>query len=334
MNKESGNLLSTSSFNLKRPVICVVGPTASGKTDVALALAEHFDGEVVSADSMQVYRGMDIGTGKLPVSRRTVRHHGFDLVDPGQPYSAAVFQAYARECFRDIDSRGRFSILAGGTGFYVRAAIDAYDFPKGEQVENPIRERWNAFAQTHGAGKLWEQLNVIDPDSAKIIPQADVKRIVRAFELLADGCTYAQQKEKLASIPQFVPAVFIGLAVDPEILRARIRARVDKMLEDGLVDEVRTLLSCGFRQGITAQQAIGYKEIVSALDGEITLDEAVESIKVATCRYAKRQRTWFKKDTRIFWLCADSGDTESIVTEALQHLGKIDPIFSDQKERA
>lgn len=334
MDKGVGQPGFAQTISLENPVLGVVGPTASGKTELALALAERFNGEVVSADSMQVYRGMDIGTGKLPVCERSVPHFGFDLVDPGQPYSAALFQTYARECFSDIDGRGKLAILAGGTGFYVRAAIDAYEFPKGDQVLNPVRDRWNRYAADHGSLELWEQLNKVDPTSAAIIPHADVKRVVRAFELLSEGLSYAQQKEKLASIPQCVPAVFLGLAVDPDILRARIHARVDKMIECGLVGEVKGLLDKGFREGITAPQAIGYKEIVSALDGEMSMDEAIESIKVSTCRYAKRQRTWFRKDTRIHWLCADSGDTATIVTEALQVLGRINPIFSRTKERA
>ena len=314
-------------LGLSKPVICVVGPTASGKTDLAQQLAAHLDGEVISADSMQVYRGMDIGTGKLPVAERKVAHHGFDLVNPGEPYSAALFQGYSRSCFRDIDSRGKVSVLAGGTGFYVRAAIDAYDFPKGEQIENPVRMRWNAYAEEHGAHELWLRLNEADAESAEVIPENDVKRLVRAFELLEDGTTYAEQKRKLASIGQVVPAVFIGLSVDPDILRRRIRARVDKMIEAGLVREVRSLLERGFREGITAPQAIGYKEIVAALDGECTMDEAIEQIKVSTCRYAKRQRTWFRKDKRIEWLCADSGDTDALVTESLLQIDRIKQNF-------
>lgn len=310
-------------FTLRWPVVCIVGPTASGKTDVAQLVAKAIDGEVVSADSMQVYTGMDIGTGKLPVEQRIVAHHGFDLVDPGEPFSAALFQDYARSCFRDIDTRGKRSVLAGGTGFYVRAAIDAYEFPEGEQVGNPVRDRWNAFAQQQGNEALWNELRAVDEKSAAVIPPADVKRVVRAFELLAEGKSYADQKEKLAHIQQFVPAVFFGLAVDPDILRNRIRARVDGMVDAGLVDEVRGLLQSGFRDGVTAPSAIGYKEVVSALDGDISLDEAIESIKVATCRYAKRQRTWFRKDSRIQWLCADSGDTESLAAEVLAALDTL-----------
>ena len=267
---------------------------------------------------MQVYRGMDIGTGKLPVKERLVVHHGFDLVDPGEPYSAALFQTYARGCFEDISSRGKRALLCGGTGFYVRAAIDDYVFPEGEQVDNPIRDRYNEIARIEGAESLWRLLNERDPRSAEIIPPRDVKRVVRAFELLESGSSYASQKEKLASIPQLVPAVFIGLHVDPDLLRRRIDARVDSMFEMGLVEEVEGLLNAGFREGITAPQAIGYKEVVSALDGGITMDEARQKIKIATHRYAKRQRTWFRKEARIQWIDANEFDGYALADRALR----------------
>lgn len=311
-------------FPLAAPVVCVVGPTASGKTDLAQRLALALDGEVVSADSMQVYRGMDIGTGKLPPAQRLVPHHGFDLVDPGEPFSAALFQDYARSCFLAIDGRGRRCVLAGGTGFYVRAALDDYDFPAGEQVDNPVRDHYALVARDEGPEALWRLLEGRDPASAALVPPADVKRVVRAFELLAEGTSLAAQREKLARIPQLVPARFIGLAVSPEVLRERIDERVDAMMEAGLVDEVTRLLNNGFRAGITAPQAIGYKEIVAALDGEATLAEAVDRIKAATRRYAKRQRTWFRKDPRIRWLDADTGDTEALAAEALEILAEPD----------
>ena len=266
---------------------------------------------------MQIYRGMDIGTGKLPASERLVPHHGFDLVDPGEPFSAALFQDFSRRCFCDIDARGRRCVLAGGTGFYVRAAIDDYDFPGGEQVDNPVRERYLAIVRDRGAEELWQMLAARDEASAAVIPPADVKRVVRAFELLEEGTTYARQRAKLALLPQLVPAVFLGLAVEPALLRERIDARVDAMIEAGLVAEVEGLLARGFREGVTAPQAIGYKEIVAALDGQITLDEAVEQIKLATRRYAKRQRTWFRKDRRICWLDANARDIPSLLEEAL-----------------
>ncbi|MEG0016214.1 MAG: tRNA (adenosine(37)-N6)-dimethylallyltransferase MiaA [Gordonibacter sp.] len=311
------DVVSAALFPLAAPVVCVVGPTASGKTSLAQELALALDGEVVSADSMQIYRGMDIGTGKLPCNERLVRHHGFDLVDPGEPYSAALFQDYARSCFCAIDARGRRSVLCGGTGLYVRAAIDAYEFPAGEQRGNVVRDHYDTLAREQGADALWSLLKTRDPESAALLPPADVKRVVRAFELLEDGTTYAAQRAKLASIPQLVPAIFIGLAVDPLVLRARIDARVDAMFEAGLVDEVERLLKGGFRSGITAPQAIGYKEVVAALDGETSMDEAAQRIKTATHRYAKRQRTWFRKDRRINWIGADFPDAASLTAEAL-----------------
>lgn len=307
-------------LKLAAPVVCVVGPTASGKTALAQTLALELGGEVVSADSMQVYRGMNIGTGKLPASERLVPHHGFDLVNPGEAYSAALYQTYARECFCDIDARGRRSVLCGGTGFYVRAAVDDYDFPKGEQVDNPVRERCNRIACEEGPQVLWRLLDECDPASAAIIPPADVKRVVRAFELLEEGVSYAAQREKLASLPPFVPAVFIGLAVDPAILRERIDTRVDAMMADGLIEEVERLLDGGFRAGITAPQAIGYKEIVAALEGQTSMEQAVTNIKMATHRYAKRQRTWFRKDKRICWIEADDLDLKALTARALAEI--------------
>ena len=303
------------------PIICVVGPTASGKSALAQEIALCVDGEVISADSMQIYCGMDIGTGKMLPSEMKVKHHGLDLVNPGEPYSAALFQEYARNCFARLEKKGKRSVLCGGTGFYVRAAIDEYDFPKGEQVGNEIRDTYNAIAKEKGAHGLWLMLRTADPNSAEIIPENDVKRVVRAFELLGEGTTYADQRKKLGSIAQRYPAVFIGLQVQPDILRARIDRRVDEMVKSGLVDEVRSLLDRGFREGITSPQAIGYKEIVMATDGIITLDEAIEKIKVATHRYAKRQRTWFRKDGRIRWIDATAGNLQEMLNDAMTIIG-------------
>lgn len=309
--------------NLANPVICIAGPTASGKSELAQRLGEYLDGEVVSADSMQIYRGMDIGTGKVPPDERRIPHHGLDLIDPGEPYSAALFQAYGRKAIADIDSRGRRPILCGGTGFYIRAVIDDYDFPAGEQLGNPIRDHYNAIARDEGPLALWERLREADAASAQLIPPNDVKRVVRAFELLGEGTSYARQREQLASLGQALPAVFLGIAVQPEILRQRIDRRVDTMVESGLVGEVQSLLDRGFREGICAPQAIGYKEIVSYLDGAITLDEAITAIKTATHRYAKRQRTWFRKDKRIRWIDGDGLDMDAMTQEARTLLATI-----------
>lgn len=306
------------------PVICIVGPTASGKTDAAQLVAAAIGGEVVSADSMQIYRGMDIGTGKLPAPERIVAHHGFDLVDPGEPYSAALFQSFARDAFVAIAARGKRAVLCGGTGLYVKAAIDAYEFPAGEQVDNPVREQWTAFAAREGAQALWDELNRRDPDSARELHPNNVRRVVRAFELLAEGRSYAEQKRNLASIEAAVPTVQFGLAVTPTVLNERIDARVDAMVEAGLVGEVRGLLDAGFREGVTAPQAIGYKEIVEALEGRCTLDEAIAAIKQATRRYGKRQRTWFRRDERIRWIDADAGDARAVADEIMAQLETLE----------
>lgn len=310
----------TASKPPENAVVCVVGPTASGKSDVAQEIACRINGEVLSADSMQIYKRMDIGTGKVLPNVQRVTHFGLNLIEPGEAYSAALFQDYARSCFADIAARGKRAVLAGGTGLYVRAAIDGYDFPKGEQVNNLVRETYTAYAEEYGAEALWQLLQEKDPESAAVLHPNNVRRVVRAFELLAEGKTYAEQKRNLAVIPQEIPAVFIGLAVNPDILRARIDGRVDAMIEQGLVEEVKALLNAGFREGITAPQAIGYKEIVAYLEGACTLAQAIEQIKVATHRYAKRQRTWFRKDTRINWLNADDGNIERLGAEALNFL--------------
>ena len=304
----------------RKPVICIVGPTASGKTDFAQELAVALDGEVVSADSMQIYRGMDIGTGKIPRAERKVPHWGFDLVDPGQEYSAALFQEYARNAFCDIAKRGKQAILCGGTGLYVRAAIDDYRFPAGVQDDNPVRAKYTAFAQENGNQVLWDLLFSVDPESAKEIHPNNVRRVVRAFELREEGASYAQQKSNLKKIPQAIPAVFFGIAYDREKLNERIYRRVDMMVEKGLVDEVKYLLDKGFRDGITAPQAIGYKEIVQAIDGLCTLDEAIEQIKIATRRYAKRQRSWFNQDKRIIWLDGTNATSSQLCSAALDCL--------------
>lgn len=311
-----------------RPIVAVVGPTASGKSDLAQEIALAMDGEVVSADSMQVYRGMDIGTGKVPASERRVPHFGLDLVDPGEPYSAALFQAYARQAIADIDGRGKQAVLAGGTGFYVRAALDDFRFPAGEQVGNPVRDKWQRFCAEHGNQALWEQLAQRDPASAELIHPNNAVRVVRALELLEEGESYAQQKQALAQVGEWAPAVRVGLAVEPAELAARIDRRVDAMFDAGLVGEVQGLLDRGFEEAVTAGAAIGYKEVVAALRGQCSLDEAREAIKVATRRYAKRQRTWFRADKRIRWFDAgNAGEpqgferlTQSVIDHVRAHI--------------
>lgn len=279
--------------------IVIVGPTASGKSDVANLLASKINGEVISADSMQIYKGMDIGTGKISPSEQKVTHWGLDIVSPDQAYSAAVYQDYARKCICDIQSEGKTPVVCGGTGFYVRAAIDDYKFPKGEQVDNELREKYQEYADKNGAHAIWSLLKDKDPKSAEVIHENNVVRVIRALELLEDGKNYYKQLENLSNIEQKIDAVFFGLEVDPGILRKRIEERVDSMFDAGLVDEVKSLLDNGYRDALTAASAIGYKEVVEYLDNKIDLEQAKEQIKSATKKYAKRQRTWFNKDKRI-----------------------------------
>lgn len=305
-------------LSLSSPVICIVGPTASGKSDLAQSVAVALKGEIISADSMQIYRGMDIGTAKMPLHKRKVTHRGIDLIDPGQPYSAALFQSYARSCFVANDLRCIRSVLVGGSGFYLRAAIDDYCFPDGEQVGNEVRDFYQNLAQIEGSAALWKRLNRQDQASAALIAPADTKRVIRAFELLDAGTSYAHQHVHLSQIPPALDAVFLGLSLETTQLNDRINQRVDAMIEAGLVAEVQTLLAQGFRKGLTASQAIGYKEIVAALEGTISIEVAISQIKQATRRYAKRQRTWFRKDRRIHWLDASTKDSDSLLSEALQ----------------
>ncbi len=220
------------------PVICIVGPTASGKSDVAQILATRISGEVISADSMQIYKGMNIGTGKLAEEERVVAHYGLDLVEPGTPYSVALFQEYARRCIDDIAARNKYAILAGGTGLYIDAVVDDFQFPRGDQAENPVRQQWTQFLEEHGSAELWEKLNEVDSESAALIHPNNTRRVIRAFEMLAEGSSYAEQNAGMKAVPPYVPALYFGLQVEPDLLRERICARVDCMVEAGLVSEV------------------------------------------------------------------------------------------------
>ena len=305
---------------LSKPLVVVVGPTAAGKSALAQRLAYALGYRVLGADSMQVYRGMDIGTGKLPASERIVEHYGIDLVEPSQAYSAALYQTYGRDVVETLDAPGSGCVVCGGTGFYVRALVDDYEFPPGEQVGNAIRDRYNEMARHQGALSVWQELEALDPESAALVEPNDTKRVVRALEMHAEGNSYARQKEALASIPAYYPAVFIGLHVEPARLVARIDRRVEDMFEQGLVAEVESLLDKGLKDALTSRHAIGYVQVADYLEGAITLDKAIEETKVATHRYAKRQRTWFRKDARIAWIEAEGssdGAFEKLLEEAL-----------------
>lgn len=299
---------------LERPVIAIVGPTASGKSSLAQSVALELDGEVVSADSMQIYRGMDIGTAKVSADEQKVPHHLIDIIDPGQAYSAQLFQDQARAAFIDICERGKVPILCGGTGFYIQAALEDMCFPEGEQQDNPLRDSLEAFRLTHGNEALWDLLNERDPRSAALIHHNNFVRVIRALEMHEEGVSYANQVKNIKMLPEAVWSLRFLLQVDPLVLAERIDQRVDIMRDAGLVSEVEVLIAQGFEEALTAPKAIGYKEIIAAKRGEVTLDRAFEQIKTATRRYAKRQRSWFRRDGRLSVLEADRLSEEEMTS--------------------
>lgn len=289
-------------------VLCIVGPTASGKSALADELACRLATSVISVDAMQVYCGMDIGTAKTPVSERRCPLLMVDVADIGDAYSAQLFQEEARSCIDSLCSEEKLPILCGGTGLYLDATIDDMVFPKGD-TSSETRKRYEKMAEDEGNEAVYALLESRDPASAELIHPNNVRRVIRALELLDEGKSYAVQHAGLHERAPWYNASIWGIAMDRERLYRRISVRVDQMLQDGLVDEVKGLVAAGFRDTLTAMQAIGYKEIVDCLEGSCTLPEATEEIKKRTRRYAKRQLSWFKRDGRVKWLDLDQMDT-------------------------
>jgi tRNA dimethylallyltransferase len=282
---------------LPGPVVAVVGPTGVGKTAVGEDLAVRLRGEIVTADSMQVYRGMDIGTAKLPVRERRVPHHCIDVADPGDHYSVALYQQEARAAIDGVLARKAVPVIVGGSGLYVRAALDDMVFPSGHPA-SPTRERYEQLAAQLGPEGLHAYLAERDPEAASLIHRNNTRRVLRALEMLEDdGVSYAEQHALLAERRSVYRATYVGLQMERPALYARIDARVESMLASGLLAEVERLLAAGYRHALTAAQAIGYKELVPVVEGQARLDEAAE-----TRRYAKRQLTWFRADPRVQWL--------------------------------
>jgi tRNA dimethylallyltransferase len=282
-----------------QPVVAVVGPTAAGKTELSLDLAEALGGEIVNTDAMQVYRGMDIGTAKLPqAERRGIPHHLLDLLDVAEPATVAEFQALARAVIDDCRERGVTPVLVGGSALYTRAVLDRFEFPG---TDPAIRTRFENELAAVGAGALHRRLAALDPlAAAKIIP-SNGRRVVRALEVIAlTGRSYT------ASLPDrtyFYPdAVQVGVDIPRAVLDERIEQRVAHMWEAGLVDEVRRLAGRGLRDGRTANRALGYQQVLAFLDGAITEQEAFERTVTGTRRFARRQDAWFRKDPRITWV--------------------------------
>lgn len=297
-------------------IICIAGPTASGKTALAATLAKELNGEVVSCDSMQVYKHMDIGTAKPTLEEmQGIPHHMIDVAEPWEDFSVSRYCEMAAPIVDDIISRGKTAVIAGGTGLYMDALIRGNAFAPFPATG--VRERLEAQADADGMEAMLSRLRAVDPDAARRLHLSDRKRILRALEVyLETGETITEHNRKTQAVPPRYSPLWLGLdfARRGELYR-RIDLRVGLMLEQGLVDEIRGLLADGIPERATAMQAIGYKEFVDALDGRCTIEEAADQVRQSSRRYAKRQLTWFRRNKAIHWLIRDTGDTGREILE-------------------
>ncbi len=301
---------------MKLLVVC--GATATGKSQLAIALAHQFDGEIVNADSMQLYRGMDIGTAKLsPEEREGVAHHLLDVLDVNQDSTVAWFQSAARAAITDIHARGKSAIVVGGTGLYIKSILDELNFP---DTDPEVRKKLEKELEDIGLNALFERLEKFDPAAAIAIDRANARRVIRALEVIEiTGKPFTANLPREAST-RYPDARQFGLVMDREKLDERISARVDRMWDEGFVAEVETLLQLGLTDARTAQLALGYSQIIAYLDGKMSQDEAREDTKRATRQYARRQETWFSRDERITWISPVQPHLQSV----LAHLEKLD----------
>lgn len=295
----------------KEKILAIVGPTASGKTALSIALAKRLNGEVVSFDSMQIYRGMDIGTAKPTLAERSgVVHHMFDVADPSEVFSCADYSHMAREAIADIHARGKLPILVGGTGLYLESVLYARSFET-TTFDPAIRERLSRCTPE----ELWTRLCAVDPDAAASTHQNNVRRVIRALEIYEATGKTKTELDRASQTEERYDAVLCGIDfADRAVLAERIDRRVDQMLAEGLLQEVQAVAST---LSETARQAIGYKELLGYLDGTESLSQAVDTIKLRSRQYAKRQRTWFAHLKKVYWYyrqaCEDESDFANIV---------------------
>ncbi|MEO5651548.1 MAG: tRNA (adenosine(37)-N6)-dimethylallyltransferase MiaA [Marmoricola sp.] len=299
------------------PVVAVVGATAAGKSSLALDLAAALGGEIVNTDSMQVYKGMDIGTAKLPVAeRRGITHHLMDVLEVDEPATVAQFQRWAREVIEDCRLRGVTPVLVGGSALYTRAILDRFEFPG---TDPQVRARLEADLAEHGAGAMHQRLALVDAGAAAQMSPSNGRRVVRALEVVElTGRPYA------ASLPEpryhYDRAVQVGVDIDRETLNVRIERRVEQMWTAGLVEEVRGLVERGLREGRTASRALGYAQVLAFFDGDLSEDEARERTVTGTRRFARRQDSWFRKDDRLTWVRYDDPARLEQALEAVRAL--------------
>lgn len=286
-----------------QPMIILTGPTAVGKTKLSIALAKAVNGEIISADSMQVYRHMDIGSAKIaPEEMQGVRHHMIDILEPWEPFNVVIFKEKCGECLRGIYERGHIPVVTGGTGFYIQALLRDIDFTENEE-NTEYRTELEKIAVREGAEKLHEMLRRADPKAAEAIHTNNVKRTIRALEYFhLTGERISRHNEVEREKPPAYNSCYFVLNDDRARLYAKIEQRVDEMLEAGLVNEVRSLREMGCHRGMVSMQGLGYKEILSFLDGETSMEQAVEILKRDTRHFAKRQLTWFRREREVIWV--------------------------------
>ena len=302
-------------------VLVIVGPTAVGKTEISIKTAEIIKGEVVSADSRQLYRYMDIGTAKPSTEElNRVPHHFIGYCNPDQYFSAGEYAREARACIQDIQNRGKYALVTGGAGFYIQALVDGLFAPA--HSDRQIKEKWQQKIQKQGRKQVFESLKHIDPETAAKLHPNDTQRIVRALEVYElTGTPISAYRNQTADPAEF-KAIFIGLHRKRENLYARIEKRIDCMLEQGLVDEVSRLKEMGYTSDMNALCTVGYKEVFDYLENKFSYEQMVEKIKINSRRYAKRQMTWFRKDKRIEWIELDEipiADAIQMILNRLHH---------------
>jgi tRNA dimethylallyltransferase len=293
-------------------VIVICGATATGKSDLAVSLAKQIDGEVINADSMQLYKGMDIGTAKINVEERQgIPHHLMDLLNVTEDANVAWYQEKAREKISEIHSRDKSVIIVGGTGLYIKAILDDLNFPDTDPV---VRTALELEYATKGIGPLFERLEKFDPAAALAIDQANARRVIRALEVIEiTGQPFTANLPRKEST-KYPNALQFGLVMDREILSDVISSRVERMWEAGLVAEVERLIESGITQGKTAQKALGYSQVIAFKEGKISEEEAIDETKRATRQYARRQETWFSRDERINWISPIQNRIERILS--------------------
>ena len=292
-------------------VIVICGATATGKSEIAIQIAQELDAEIINADSMQLYRGMDIGTAKLSLEEQQgIPHHLLDVLDVKEDSTVAWYQERARAAITEIHSRGKDAVIVGGTGLYIKAILDDLNFPD----TNPeVRAKLEAEAEEFGSASLFARLEELDPAAALAIDRANTRRIIRALEVIeitGQPFTANLPREDSSRYPD---AMQFGLVMDREHLRERIDLRVDRMWESGFVDEVDRLITQGIKDGVTAQRALGYAQIIAMRDGTMTEEDAKEDTKRASRQYARRQETWFSRDARIQWVAQHQPRLETIL---------------------